>query len=211
MLQVARSTVISALDRLVSDGLVTRRQGSGTYVTDAAATGRGERFEVLMPQTEMARLEGIDVELLSVEARTDVEVSDDVADALDILPGTGVTTILQVVGRDGAPAAFFRSFVSPAMHLPPLAELTAMVRAHGSLMQGMLAQGAALATGTTRVSARLVSPESEDGDLLAVRESVPALEVVETLFCVRGMPVCHHRDVVLASGWPLVMHRSLPA
>lgn len=54
-LNVSRSTVVSAYDLLYSEGLVTRRQGSGTWVepASAAAVRRSHLHQVWVPQTAL--------------------------------------------------------------------------------------------------------------------------------------------------------------
>lgn len=54
-LNVSRSTVVSAYDQLYAEGLVTRRQGSGTWVAPAQASSvrRSHLHEVWVPQAAL--------------------------------------------------------------------------------------------------------------------------------------------------------------
>lgn len=210
MLNVARSTVISALDRLVLDGTVTRRQGSGTFVAAPPRPAHEERFEVLMAQTELARASGIDVHTELLESATEPATAT-TAHALALEPGTPVSRITRVVSREGRVCALLENSVSPIPPLPPVEDLLPMVAIHGSLLAAVLDLGAPVASGAAQIEPVVVDPASREGRLLELQEPAPALRITETQYCTRGGPITHNVDVVMPWAWPVSLQRTLSA
>ena len=209
-LNVARSTVISALDRLVADGTATRRQGSGTFVNAPAVPGHRERFEVLMAQTELARAAGVEIDTDLLESSP--EAADHAtAQALAVEPGTSVLRITRVVSRDGRPCAVLENRLSPVHPMPPAEELVPLVAAHGSLLATMLALGEPVCSGYARIDPVVVTPDGREGRLLSLDEPAPALRITETQYCTRGGPLTHNVDLVMPWAWPVSLQRTLSA
>src|SRR4051794_3742187 len=71
-LGISRGTLRTALGRLEKSGEIVRRQGSGTFVGRAAASGAlDEGLERLVSYSELARIRGVRLEVadLDVEER----------------------------------------------------------------------------------------------------------------------------------------------
>src|ERR687896_1758932 len=90
-LGISRGTLRTALRRLEESGEIVRRQGSGTFVGQAASWALDEGLEKLVSYSELARQRGVQLEVgeLSVDQSSD----------------TGETTIRRVLLMDGQPGA----------------------------------------------------------------------------------------------------------
>lgn len=86
-LNVSRSTVVSAYDLLYSEGLVTRRRGSGTWVepATAAAVRRSHLHQVWVPQTALRSIVDNPGNVIPFAASTIEHLPDEVPpDAFDV-------------------------------------------------------------------------------------------------------------------------------
>jgi len=114
-LGISRNTLRTALARLVSEGLLERRQGSGTRVKPSVATttvGAWVSFSL-----EMAR-KGIEVQTLE-EVSERHRAADEVAASLQVSTGTPVLRLDRLRGWNGVPAVHFRSYLHPRLGLEP--------------------------------------------------------------------------------------------
>ena len=110
--EISRITVRKALDGLVRDGLLTRRQGAGTFVA-----GRVEKnFSKLSSFSEDMAARGMTSHSEWL-ARTDGAVTPDEALMLGLSPGTRVYRFIRIRFADEAPMALEHSTI-PAFALP---------------------------------------------------------------------------------------------
>lgn len=85
--QVSRMTVRQALDRLERDGSIMRRQGAGTFVTEAAHTLQHD-LSLSISWRERAVELGFEARSVEVTTMNDTEIPESLADALGVsLPG----------------------------------------------------------------------------------------------------------------------------
>jgi GntR family transcriptional regulator len=118
--QVARGTVVQAIEALVSRGLVYRVQGSGTFVAEP----KFRQPLTLTSFTEDMRARGMTPGSV-VRSQAIVPASEVVARHLALVPGTPVVHLERVRTADGEPMALERTHL-PAQRLPGLedADLT---------------------------------------------------------------------------------------
>ncbi|MPY87908.1 MAG: UTRA domain-containing protein [Luteitalea sp.] len=110
---VSRNTVRTAMGTLVAEGVLQRQSGVGTRVRrDRFASGVAawQSFS-----KEMAR-RGVTVERFSTRC-IEVTASADVAEALEVAPGTPVLLLDRVRGWDGTPSVDFQSYLHPRLGL----------------------------------------------------------------------------------------------
>jgi GntR family transcriptional regulator len=114
---VSRVTVRKALERLVTDGLISRSPGRGTVTVAPARELGGE------PQRQGVRLSGLLENIVDMGLRTSVKVvrcevlpaSDAVARQLDIAPGTPVQKALRVRSTRHGPLSHITTHVPQAI------------------------------------------------------------------------------------------------
>ncbi len=163
---VSRATLREAMRTFETQGLIRRRQGSGTYVVG--------KFEVIDAGLEM--LESI--ETMARRMNLEVSVSDlhvdqveadaRTADELCIEAGKRITRVRRVIRAEGRPVAYLIDFL-PEDVLKP-ASLTTEFR--GSVLDFLLAGGSDLqlsraAIGATNATAEVAKPlEIQRDDVL---------------------------------------------
>jgi GntR family transcriptional regulator len=108
---VSRATVRQAVGQLVEQRLVTRRQGSGTYVLKGAATMLGQRFRGslldLMTETRRAGIAEVDMD-------HDAPISERIAGLLKLDRPVG-TVLRRTRTMDGEPFSYTINYLPPAL------------------------------------------------------------------------------------------------
>jgi len=146
-LGVSRATLREAMRSFETQGLIRRRQGSGTFVTG--------RIELLESGLEV--LESIDavakrlgLEVTASELKVQSEVADEeIATRLDIHPGDKVTRVSRVVHADHRPVAFVLDILPETVFAPN----DLPVEYRGSVIDFLLGRGDVLAFSRARISA----------------------------------------------------------
>ena len=164
---VARMTVRGVIDRLVSQGLVHRVQGQGTFVSEP---------RVVQPSTLTSFTEDMAVRDLRptsiVLAQEVVPAPEYIAVRLETTPGEPIVRIARVRRGDDEPVAVERSHL-PARRFPDLEQADL---ATGSLYRTLAeGYGCTLASSEQRIAAVRLSPT--DAHLLHAEEGAPALRI----------------------------------
>jgi GntR family transcriptional regulator len=115
-LGVSRATLREAMRTFETQGLIRRRQGAGTFVTQPShviETG----LEVLESIETLAERIGLEVSMgeLRVERR---KAKDEEAQALGLEAGSEVVKITRVIHAEGRPVAFLSDIVPPDILTP---------------------------------------------------------------------------------------------
>ena len=147
-LGVSRATLREAMRAFETQGLIRRRQGSGTFVVVKMRGLLDNGLEVLESLETMAKRLGLEVSVsdLSVES---LPADDDAATALGVPSGTPLTRVRRVVRADGRPVAYLVDILPEAiLHVEDLP-----VDFHGSVLDFLLDRGDPLRTSRANVSA----------------------------------------------------------
>ena len=147
-LGVSRATLREAMRAFETQGLIRRRQGSGTFVVGKMRGLLDNGLEVLESLETMAKRLGLEVSVsdLSVES---LPAEDDAATALGVPSGTPLTRVRRVVRADGRPVAYLVDILPEAiLHVEDLP-----VDFHGSVLDFLLDRGDPLRTSRANVSA----------------------------------------------------------
>ncbi|WP_019136001.1 GntR family transcriptional regulator [Cellulomonas massiliensis] len=107
---VSRMTIRQAVDALVTEGVLVREQGRGTFVAP-------QRMDFEMRLTtfgEEMRRRGLEPTTTVLAAQT-VEATPDIATALEIDPGDEVHFLYRVRSADGTPVAIERAWMPVAL------------------------------------------------------------------------------------------------
>lgn len=164
---LSRGTVVKAIDTLVSEGLVTKRQGAGSFVSQPSLHRRSSR---LMSFTETVDAQG--------HTASQKVLSYGGADAAEAR-GLGVHEPAMLLTRlryvDHVPAAIHRSFI-PQRVLEELSaeSLGRLLKGEGSLYAAFEAAGLTIDRGGEHVSARLARPQEAE----ALKVTLPAALMV---------------------------------
>ena len=100
---VSRITLREAVRGLIEDGYVVRRQGSGTYVTKGPALRNS--LDTNFSYTEYLESSGVRTSKEILDARV-ILADDDLANDLDLEPGTELVEVRRVRTADRKPAIY---------------------------------------------------------------------------------------------------------
>lgn len=101
---VSRATLREAMRTFETQGLIRRRQGSGTYVVGKVPV-IDAGLEVLESLDTMARRMNLEIAVSDLQIEQ-VEADEETANGLGVSEGTRLTRIRRVIRADGRPAAY---------------------------------------------------------------------------------------------------------
>lgn len=178
-LGVSRATLREAMRTFETQGLLRRRQGSGTYVVrppDVIDSG----LEVLESIETLARRIGLKVDM--GELRIDYRpASPEEALALDMEPGSGVVHLSRVILAGDRPAAFLIDIL-PEDVLSPEDLQSGFT---GSVLDLLMRRGDPL-LGTSRTEINAVTASTEVARSLGIQRSDVLLRFVAYLYTTCG-------------------------
>ncbi len=175
LMGASRVTVRKAIALLIEEGLLTRRHGSGTFVTPRIqAPG-----SFLTSFSEDAAARGATAETIWVEKALDVASADE-ATLLELAPGAAVVRLGRVRMADGEPLAIEHAVV-PAEMLPALDAIGP------SLYRALAAQGNRPVSGIQKI--RAARAGAAELALLAIAEGAEILRIERLTRRGDGRPV----------------------
>jgi GntR family transcriptional regulator len=175
---LARMTVRTEMDRLVTEGLVYRLHGRGTFVAEP----RVAQAVLFSSFSEDMRARGMTPGAV-VRSRELIEAGPFLARSLEIAVGAPVAEFERVRTADGEPMAVERVYL-PAERFPGIAEADLE---HGSLFELLAGRyDTHLSGADQRVVA--VAIEAEEAPLLGVEEGMPGLRFHTLARDTRGAP-----------------------
>jgi GntR family transcriptional regulator len=180
-LGVSRATLREAMRSFETQGLIRRRQGSGTFVVGKVAV-IDSGLEVLESLETMAKRLGLEVSvsnLIIEETKADAEN----ATALDVPEGTKLTRVRRVIRADGRPVAYLvDTLLEETLHLKDMPS-----DFHGSVLDFLLARGDSLASSRANISA--IGATAEVAKALEIQRGDVLLHFYSQLFDSSGKPV----------------------
>ncbi len=146
-LGVSRATLREAMRSFEAQGLIRRRQGSGTYVM-GKVPALDSGLEVLESLETIAKRLGLEISVSDLMTET-VDADDEHASKLNLAYGTPLTRIRRVIRTQNRPVAYLVD-VLPSDGLSPKDLPDAF---HGSVLDFLLGRGDALTSSRADVSA----------------------------------------------------------
>jgi GntR family transcriptional regulator len=144
---VSRATLREAMRTFETQGIIRRRQGSGTYVVGKVPV-IDAGLEVLESLDTMARRMNLDIAISDLQIEQ-VEADAETASGLGVSAGSRLTRIRRVIRADGRPAAYL-------IDILPESILTASdlpAEFSGSVLDFLLTRGDKLAVSRAVISA----------------------------------------------------------
>jgi GntR family transcriptional regulator len=175
MTGTSRVTVRKALDKLVEDNILVRRQGAGTFVLPQVE----HLGSSLSGFTSSARNRGHDPKAIWIMKTYGVATAEE-AEILKIPQSERVVRLGRVRLSDGEPLAIEQAVV-PARLLPDIEAITE------SLYQALESEGNRPVKGTQKVRASLANPT--EAGLLSVEEKSEILRIERRSYLADGTPV----------------------
>ncbi len=146
-LGVSRATLREAMRMFETQGLIRRRQGSGTYVTGKfQALDSG--LEVLESIETIARRQGLEISVSDLQMEQ-INADESLASMLNVSRGSRLTCVRRVIRAENRPVAYLADTLPEDILRAD--ELTGEF--HGSVLDFLLSRGDALATSRANVSA----------------------------------------------------------
>jgi GntR family transcriptional regulator len=144
---VSRATLREAMRTFETQGMIRRRQGSGTYVVGKVPV-IDAGLEVLESLDTMARRMNLEMAVSDLQIER-VEADVDTAIGLGVSEGTRLTRVRRVIRADGRPASYLIDTVPESILKPN--ELPAEF--HGSVLDFLVANGNKLSASRAVISA----------------------------------------------------------
>lgn len=163
MAGLSRVTVRKGIEQLIEEGVLVRRQGSGTFVARRIETSGGK----LSSFSDETRQRGEAPGVVWIN-RTYAQPTEEEAAALDVSPTTRVARLGRVRLAGGEPLAIEHAVI-PATFLPDLDALG------DSLYQALDHHGFRPCSGTQRVRASLATPT--EAGILSVKQNSEVLRI----------------------------------
>jgi GntR family transcriptional regulator len=181
----ARMTVRKALDGLVNRGILVRRPGKGTFVTDTILT---HRLSTTMSFSHALRARGFEV-TTQVLKQTIIPASANVIRELKLPQQAEVVLIRRLRFVQGRPSAIHTSYLDARLY----AGLLELDLENGSLLTAIeqVAGSAVLSYSVDYVRPSLLN--LEESELLHLPIGSPVLELEGTSFTEHGHPVHFNR------------------
>jgi GntR family transcriptional regulator len=180
-LGVSRATLREAMRSFETQGLIRRRQGSGTFVVGKVAV-IDSGLEVLESLETMAKRLGLEVSVSNLsleETKADAEI----ATALDVPEGAKLTRVRRVIRADGRPVAYLvDTLTEETLHLKDMPS-----DFHGSVLDFLLARGDSLTSSRANISA--IGATAEVAKALEIQRGDVLLHFYSQLFDSSGKPV----------------------
>lgn len=144
---VSRATLREAMRTFETQGIIRRRQGSGTYVVGKVPV-IDAGLEVLESLDTMAHRMNLEIAVSDLQIE-EVDADADTANGLGVLEGTRLTRIRRVIRADGRPAAYLVDILPES--ILKASDLPADVS--GSVLDFLLTRGDKLAVSRAVISA----------------------------------------------------------
>jgi GntR family transcriptional regulator len=146
-LGVSRATLREAMRTFETQGIIRRRQGSGTYVVGKVPV-IDAGLEVLESLDRMARRMNLEIAISDLQIEQ-ADADEETADGLGISKGTPLTRIRRVIRADGRPAAYLIDILPESI----LAASDLPADFSGSVLDFLLTRGDKLAVSRAVISA----------------------------------------------------------
>ncbi len=180
-LGVSRATLREAMRSFETQGLIRRRQGSGTFVV-GKSPALDSGLEVLESLETMAKRLGFEVSVTKLNVEM-VLADEDLAAALNVPVGTRLTRVQRVVNTDSRPVAYLVDILPEnSMHVEDLP-----ANFHGSVLDFLQARGDSLASSRANVSA--IGATAEVAKALEIQRGDVLLHFYSQLFDGEGRVV----------------------
>lgn len=180
-LGVSRATLREAMRTFETQGLIRRRQGSGTFVVGKMQV-LDSGLEVLESLETMAKRLGLEVSVSDLNIEP-INADEDIAKMLDISVGESITRVRRVVRADNRPVAYLvdnlPEMVLRSKDLP--------IDFHGSVLDFLLGRGDTLTSSRTNVSA--IGATAEVAKAIEIQRGDVLLHFYSQLFSAEGKVV----------------------
>ena len=180
-LGVSRATLREAMRTFETQGLIRRRQGSGTYVVGKIPVIEAG-LEVLESLDTMARRMNLEIKVSDLNVEQ-VQADKETATGLNIPEGTYLTRVRRVMRADGRPAAYLIDTLPDT--ILKVSDIPAEFR--GSVLDFLITRGDKL--GFSRAAISATNAPADVAKPLEIQRDDVLLQFVSQLYDVTGKVV----------------------
>jgi GntR family transcriptional regulator len=178
--KISRATVRQALAALVSEGLLYRKQGKGTFVTEKASQTKSIK---LTGFTEDLFTEGHRAEVKVLEIRS-VPAPERVAGVLRVPTGEEIVRFRRLRSMDGSPFSYVTNYLVGEVGQ----KITEQDLQHHTMLH-LLEEKVGIPLGTIRHSVESTKADVEVASLLGISVFEPVLYMETAVFAAEGQAV----------------------
>lgn len=177
-LGVSRATLREAMRSFETQGLIRRRQGSGTFVVGKMQV-LDSGLEVLESLETMAKRLGLEVSVSDLNIEP-VTADEETAKMLDVPVGEELTRVSRVVRADNRPVAYLVDILPETI----LRSKDLPADFHGSVLDFLLGRGDSLASSRANVSA--IGATADVAKAIEIQRGDVLLHFYSQLFSAEG-------------------------
>ncbi|MBI5823791.1 MAG: GntR family transcriptional regulator [Chloroflexi bacterium] len=180
-LGVSRATLREAMRSFETQGLIRRRQGSGTFVVgkmEALDSG----LEILESLETMAKRLGLEVSVSDLNIES-IIADEELAGLLDVSVGEALTRVRRVVRTENRPVAYLVDILPETI----LRSKDLPTDFHGSVLDFLLGRGDSLTSSRANVSA--IGATAEVAKAIEIQRGDVLLHFYSQLFSAEGKVV----------------------
>ena len=175
---VSRATLREAMRTFETQGVIRRRQGSGTYVVGKVPV-IDSGLEVLESIDTMAQRMNLAISVGELHIEV-IGADEDTARQLDVSQGAHLTQVQRVISADGRPVAYLVDTLSHDVLKP--GDMPESFT--GSVLDFMLARGANLTTSRAAISA--TNATAEVAKALEIQRGDVLLQFISKIYTAEG-------------------------
>jgi len=175
---VSRATLREAMRTFETQGVIRRRQGSGTYVVGKVPV-IDSGLEVLESIDTMAQRMNLAISVGELQVEV-ISADEDIAKQLDVSQGAHLTQVQRVISADGRPVAYLVDTLSHDVLKP--GDMPESFT--GSVLDFMLARGANLTTSRAAISA--TNATAEVAKALEIQRGDVLLQFISKIYTAEG-------------------------
>ena len=190
--QVSQGTVRKAIDELVMENILVRRQGKGTFVATLTDDGTNYRFLNLLSldgEKEYPKSEFIEFQRGKADAY--------VAKRLDVRPGSALAILRRVLKFSGEPIIYddIRLPASLLMGIS-ISMIEEHVNAHNGTLYSLYETQYQIRIISAQERLKAVAADETTAQLLKVKAGTPLLSIERVAFTYKNQPVEWRRSLV---------------
>ena len=201
MLGISRTTLRMAMGHLELAGVVARRQGVGTFVSQPSVKVR-EGMESLTSVHSLAKSAGLRTETSAREVNL-VPATDEWAESLNVETGSSLSQVQCTISIEGLPVAFLNT-LTPEIG----ANLDALETARGSLLEFLIERGDPSPT-HTHSKIRAIQADAFLAGRLKIPEGEALLYLIETYFTQAGDPIALSHNYFVSDRFGFYINRQI--
>lgn len=178
--KVSRVTVRKAIDLLVSQGLLVKRPGKGTFVRAAKVT---QPLNVITSWTETMLARGMRVETAELRVEEKIPPAR-VAEALRLQPDEPAVEVYRLRLANGEPVTIMTNYLITSIGRPLM-----KVGVTGESLYRILEEKLGVALATAEEIVQALAADGEQAKGLGVKKGFPLIQVTRVTYDPEGTPI----------------------